>query len=141
MVRVMLDFLLILPLIRSSPRKRGSRANVLAVGLDSRSLLRQSEAALASRRRVRGNEWTVAFAHTGFSLARSSARILCGVAGISSISTPNGDNASLIALITAAGAPMVPPSPRPLARVTEFWLGVSMWWSSISGISWAVGGR
>ena len=30
----------------------------------------------------------------------------CGVAGISSISTPNGVSASLMALITAAGAPM-----------------------------------
>ena len=38
----------------------------------------------------------------------------CGVAGISSIETPNGDSASLTALSTAAGAPMAPPSPKPL---------------------------
>ena len=49
----------------------------------------------------------------------SAARIRCGVAGISSIDTPNGDSASLMALITAAGAPMAPPSPRPLALVIE----------------------
>src|SRR5262245_30801960 len=36
MVRVMLDFMLMMPLVRSSPRKRGPKANVLAVGLDSR---------------------------------------------------------------------------------------------------------
>ena len=50
----------------------------------------------------------------------------CGVAGISSISTPKVLSASLIALITAAGAPMQPPSPSPLALVIEFTLGVSM---------------
>src|SRR5262245_27615964 len=64
--------------------------------------------------------------HACFSTLRKAERTRCGVAGISSISTPNGDNASLIALITAAGAPMVPPSPRPLALVREFRLGVSM---------------
>ena len=47
--------------------------------------------------------------------ARSAARMRCGVAGISSIDTPNGESASLMALITAAGAPMAPPSPSPLA--------------------------
>jgi hypothetical protein len=66
------------------------------------------------------------FLHAAFSLARKAARMRCGVAGISSISTPNGESASLIALITAAGAPMQPPSPKPLAMVMEFGLGVSM---------------
>src|SRR5437660_4666394 len=56
-------------------------------------------------------------AHGRFSTARSAARMRCGVAGISLISTPNGASASLMALSTAAGAPMVPPSPTPLARV------------------------
>ena len=46
--------------------------------------------------------------------ARSAARMRCGVAGISSIDTPNGDSASLTALSTAAGAPMAPPSPKTL---------------------------
>src|SRR5262245_52959036 len=51
MVRVMLDFRLILPLIRSSPRKRGSKANVPAVGLDSC---------------VRGNERSVVYSYCHF---------------------------------------------------------------------------
>ena len=49
--------------------------------------------------------------------ARSAARMRCGVAGNSSIDTPNGASASLIALTTAAGAPIAPPSPRPLASL------------------------
>src|SRR5450631_2331675 len=65
-------------------------------------------------------------AHAAFSPARNAARMRCGVAGISSISTPNGVSASLMALTTAAGAPMLPPSPRPLAWVIEVVLGVSM---------------
>ena len=64
----------------------------------------------------------------------------CGVAGISSIDTPNGDSASLMALRIAAGAPMAPPSPRPLAPVMEDAAGDSMWCNSIGGISHAVGG-
>ena len=50
--------------------------------------------------------------------ARSSCRIRCGVIGISKIPTPNGASASETALSTAAGAPIVPPSPTPLAPVT-----------------------
>src|SRR4029079_17714554 len=65
-------------------------------------------------------------AHGAFSALRMAARMRCRAAGISSISTPNGDSASLTALMTAAGAPMVPPSPSPLALVIEFVLGVSM---------------
>ena len=58
--------------------------------------------------------------HARFSIAaRSAARIRCGVAGISSIATPNGASASLMALTTAAGAPIAPPSPTPLALVIE----------------------
>src|SRR5262245_15720135 len=66
-------------------------------------------------------------AHATFSALRKAARMRWGVAGISSISTRNGESASLIALITAAGAPIVPPSPNPFALVIEFTLGVSMW--------------
>ena len=51
--------------------------------------------------------------------ARSAARMRCGVAGNSSIDTPNGDRASLMALTTAAGGPIAPPSPSPLALVRE----------------------
>ena len=54
-------------------------------------------------------------AHAVFSALRKAARMRWGVAGISLISTPNGESASLIALTTAAGAPIVPPSPSPFA--------------------------
>jgi hypothetical protein len=58
-------------------------------------------------------------AHCASHLAsRSNCRIRCGVIGISKIPTPNGVSASEIALRTAAGAPIVPPSPTPLAPVT-----------------------
>src|ERR1700733_12977122 len=73
--------------------------------------------------------------------ARSAALIRCGVAGISSIATPNGDSASLTALMIAAGAPIVPPSPRPLAPVTDDAAGDSTWCNSIGGISLLVGGK
>ena len=65
----------------------------------------------------------------------SAALMRCGVAGISSIEMPNGESASLTALRIAAGAPIVPPSPRPLAPVRDDAAGVSMWCSSIAGIS------
>src|SRR5690242_18970146 len=65
--------------------------------------------------------------HARPSLARRRAtRIFRGAAGISSISTWNGASASLIAFRTAAGAPMAPPSPTPLALVIEASLVVSM---------------
>src|SRR4029078_5834719 len=58
--------------------------------------------------------------HARFSIApRNAAPILRGVAGISSICTPNGVSASLMALSTAAGAPIAPPSPTPLALGIE----------------------
>src|SRR6266849_2768415 len=50
---------------------------------------------------------------------RKAARIRCGVAGSSSIETPKRARASLMALRIAAGAPIAPPSPRPLALVIE----------------------
>jgi hypothetical protein len=49
----------------------------------------------------------------------------CGVAGNSSIETPNGERASLTALTTAAGAPMAPPSPSPFALVMDACVSVS----------------
>ena len=65
--------------------------------------------------------------HARLSIApRNAARIFRGVAGISSICTPNGVNASLMALSTAAGAPMAPPSPTPFALVIEASLKVSI---------------
>src|SRR5690606_36336810 len=57
--------------------------------------------------------------HNALSALRSSARMRCGVAGMVSISTLNGVSASLMALSTAAGGPMEPPSPRPLALVID----------------------
>ncbi len=50
---------------------------------------------------------------------RIRSLILEGVAGISEIPTPRGRRASQTALITAAGAPIAPPSPNPLAPVIE----------------------
>src|SRR5262249_47429775 len=70
-----------------------------------------------------------------------AARMRWGVAGISLISAPNGASASLMALMTAAGAPIAPPSPTPFARVIDASLTVSRCRSSIGGISCAVGGR
>src|SRR5260370_36525563 len=49
---------------------------------------------------------------------RKAARIRCGVAGSSSIETPKGASASLMALRIAAGAPIAPPSPGPFPLVT-----------------------
>ena len=46
-----------------------------------------------------------------------------------------------MALSTAAGAPIAPPSPTPLAPVIEASVTVWMWVTSMSGISQAVGGR
>jgi phenylpropionate dioxygenase-like ring-hydroxylating dioxygenase large terminal subunit len=45
------------------------------------------------------------------------ARFRCAVIGISKIPMPHGASASEIALSIAAGAPIVPPSPTPLAPV------------------------
>src|SRR5690242_1456499 len=97
---------------------------ILADGVDERATRLDGDGMLAPVDVERYGDF---FTHAAFPAARSAARIRCGVAGISSISIPNGARASLIALSTAAGAPMAPPSPRPLAFVSEFGLGVSMW--------------
>ena len=88
--------------------------------------VRRGSTAIACARPLMMKRDIALLAHAACSLARNAARMRCGVAGISSISTPNGDSASLMALITAAGGPMAPPSPRPLARVFDCVLGVSM---------------
>ena len=49
----------------------------------------------------------------------SAFSTLCGVNGISVTRPPKGNNASLIAFITAPGAPAVPASPTPLAPNSE----------------------
>src|SRR5215470_11950584 len=46
--------------------------------------------------------------------ARIVSHTRSGVAGISIVSTPSGDSASITALITVGGAPIVPDSPMPL---------------------------
>src|SRR6185312_3502040 len=73
--------------------------------------------------------------------SRSFSRMRGGVTGISKNSTPKGESASTMALTTAAGAPMAPPSPTPFAPVMVACETVSRWWISIGGISAAVGGR
>jgi hypothetical protein len=50
--------------------------------------------------------------------SRSNCDIRCGVIGISKTPIRHGASASETALSTAAGAPIVPPSPTPLAPVT-----------------------
>src|SRR5947208_13680217 len=50
--------------------------------------------------------------------ARSPAWMRCGAAGNSSLKTPNGSSASMIAFSSPAGPPITPPSLYPLALVT-----------------------
>src|ERR687885_823721 len=64
-----------------------------------------------------------------------------GVMGSRSISMSRCDRASATALAIAAGAPMVPPSPIPLAPVSVYSQGVSKCRISTVGISIAVGTR
>ena len=54
---------------------------------------------------------------------------------------PRWATASATAVATHAGAPIVPPSPIPLAPVSENSDGVSRWSISTRGISPAVGTR
>src|SRR5690606_34085733 len=71
--------------------------------------------------------------------ASSALATVSGVMGVLSSSVPVPRSASLTAFSTAAGAPMVPPSPAPLAPVSVNAQGVSRWSMPTSGISWAVG--
>src|SRR5438034_10296442 len=57
--------------------------------------------------------------YAGYAVGAERARLIAchtrsGVAGISMRSIPSGDSASMTALITVGGAPMVPDSPMPL---------------------------
>src|SRR6202044_3794672 len=112
---------------------------ILADGIDQRAPRLDPNGVAPA---VDGQRDLVSLAHAGlFSACRSAARMRCGVAGISLMLTPNGVSASLIALSTAAGAPIAPPSPRPFECVSVASLKVSRWNSSIGGISRQVGGR
>src|SRR5262245_47129633 len=73
--------------------------------------------------------------------ASSNATTSAGPSGCERISTPSGASASAIALITHGGAPMAPPSPRPLWPPGFVGAGVSMCAYSISGTSVAVGNK
>ena len=64
-----------------------------------------------------------------------------GVKGWANTLAPNGRSASLMAFMTAAGAPAVPASPAPLAPSSDSLVGVSTWPTSMSGISAAIGTR
>ena len=63
-----------------------------------------------------------------------------GVNGWAKTLAPNGRSASLMAFMTAAGAPAVPASPAPLAPSSDSLVGVSMWPTSMFGTSEVVGG-
>src|SRR6185503_14149001 len=62
-------------------------------------------------------------------------RIRSGVNGIDVTRAPIGASASLIAFITAPGAPAVPASPTPLAPSCDCSVGVSTCAQMMSGIS------
>jgi hypothetical protein len=53
----------------------------------------------------------------------------------------SGASASLMAFITAPGAPAVPASPTPLAPSSYCFVGVSTWPQTMSGISPDIGTR
>src|SRR5947207_15664747 len=65
----------------------------------------------------------------------SAFRIRCGVKGIAVTRAPSGASASLIAFMTAVGAPAVPASPAPLAAGCDCLVGVSRWAQTRSHIS------
>src|SRR5262245_27287566 len=69
-----------------------------------------------------------------------ASRMRRGVIGISQISTPSFESASLTALATAAPGPIAPPSPTPFWPNSVYGEGVSMWKTRTSGIS-ALPGR
>src|SRR5207247_10919326 len=65
----------------------------------------------------------------------------CGVKGIAVTRAPSGASASLIAFMTAAGAPAVPASPTPLAPSCDCLVGVSRCAQTMSHISPLIGTR
>ena len=98
-------------------------AAIFADGVDQRAARFDANAVRSPVDRQRD---FASLAHAIVFLAwRNAARMRCGVAGISLMATPNGVSASLMALRIAAGAPIVPPSPRPLERVIVASLSVS----------------
>src|SRR6516165_3048376 len=70
-----------------------------------------------------------------------AATTSAGRTGMRPTLAPTCASASLTAFSTAAGAPMVPPSPIPLAPIGFLVVGVQRWWISKSGRSAAVGRR
>jgi hypothetical protein len=64
-----------------------------------------------------------------------------GVNGMRVTRAPNGMSASLIAFITAPGAPAVPASPTPFAPSCDCFVGVSTCAQTMSGISPLIGTR
>src|SRR5262245_4424462 len=71
--------------------------------------------------------------------ALSAVRIRCGVRGVSLTSTPNPRSASFTALKIAAGGGMAPPSPTPLMPYSVLGDGVSIWCTTMRGMSVAAG--
>src|SRR3989442_1977325 len=71
----------------------------------------------------------------------SAFRIRCGVKGIAVTRAPSDVSASLIAFMTAAGAPAVPASPTPLAPSCDCLVGVSRCAQTMSHISPLIGTR
>jgi hypothetical protein len=71
--------------------------------------------------------------------SRIARQIFSAVTGMSIWATPNSDSASTMALTTAAGAGVVPPSPPPLAPIRLVFVGTSLWPTANSGKSSARG--
>src|SRR6185503_14057661 len=71
----------------------------------------------------------------------SAFRILSGVNGIAVTRALSGSSASLMAFITAPGAPAVPASPTPFAPSCDCLVGVSTCAQTMSGISPDIGTR
>src|SRR6185369_3243422 len=71
----------------------------------------------------------------------SARRIFSGVNGMAVTRALSGISASLIAFMTAPGAPAVPASPTPLAPSCDCMVGVSTWAQMMSGISPLIGTR
>src|SRR4029078_1913948 len=86
------------------------------------------------------------FAHAALSFgwapaARNAVTMRSGVRGMSVKRTPNGDSASSMAAMIAAGAGMVPPSPAPLTPSGLSGFGVSTCSITAPGMSEDAGRR
>lgn len=69
-------------------------------------------------------DWCVSARTRRQSTLPSARRTFCGVIGCEYTCAPNGASASLMAFMTAAGAPAVPASPAPFAPSLEVAVGV-----------------